>query len=223
MEKLNIVLRNHNYFFIGNFEDYIEILIWVPGIVVGIFICWFIVTYFESVKRVWSEKRIKNFLDKIRKVKINNSHTNGKLRKIRNYSSRQLKHEMRLFSIHVRKRSKKDTQKMFNKYFFEILDESFVCITNLAHTNRMLKVYFDTKKINIYLEQVLGVVETFSPKVVEKYQHLFCKFYDSLKDGDALHTLEECDHNQALEDTKNLILEILESFESAKDRFSHPH
>ena len=223
MEKLNIVLGNQNYFVIdkGTSVDFERSLTWIAVIAVCFIVCWLVVTYIESVKRVWSERRVKKCLKRIRKIKINNSETSGKLRKIRNYSSKQLKHEMHLFSIHVRRRSEKDSQKMFNKYFFEIIDESLVCIENIANANRSLKVYFDTKNIDKYLYQISNTVRNYSPRVLREHQSCYCEYTESIMTN--FISLIDALEKSKLEDTKNQVNELISVLKSYVYNFKHPY
>jgi hypothetical protein len=190
-----------------------------------ILFCFLIVSaitqFIDAKKRPYHEWRIRVHLGKIRKIKINNSETNGKLRKIRNRSLKQLKHEMHLFSIHVRKRSEKDSHKMFNKYFFEIIGESLVCIENIANANRSLKVYFDTKHIDKYLHQISNIVRNHSSNVLKEHQSCYCEYTESIMTN--FISLIDALEKSKLEDTKNEVNELIGVLKSYVYNFKHPY
>lgn len=223
MGNLSIVLRNQNLFNIENQTQ--DEIVKILTLVALVWVCFFIVTiikkFIDSKKRPYHEWWVRVYLGEIKKIKLNNSEIDGKLRKIRNYSSRQIKHEMHLFSIHVRKRSEKDTQKMFNKYFFEIIGESLVCIENSVNANRNLKVYFDTSTVDNYLEQISNTVRCYSPRVLRCHQSCYCECYESLKKN--FVALMDSLEKSKLEFTKARVGELIGVFESCIYDFKHQH
>ena len=191
-----------------------KVITWFGLIAVCFFIVSAITQFIDAKKRQYHEARARVWLNKLNKLKkTHNTSTSSFLTELEKCSKNLLKHEMILMAIHIKEKSTNNTQRMFSKYFFEIIDESLMCIINIVDTTRYSTSFFEAESVEKYLRQIIAVVRDYSPKVNEKHRHSYRTNYASVKKNFE-HLLESLEKSN-LESTKNEVQELIQVFEAA--------